>query len=129
MKRKKEKRVKEVFNWYNVIIILLLIMIAVSLIIIIKPEVKNIDFEEIMSSINIKENMKNNEEISEEKAKKIAIGQFNKLGEEDIKEEDIKLAEIERNGEYYYYIRSQKNTLEIKKIGGKLARINGVVVE
>ena len=48
---------------------------------------------------------------------------------EKIKEESLSLTKIQRKGEEYYYIVSQKNNLEIKIRGGKITRINSSLVE
>ena len=76
----------------------------------------------------IQSNKKETEEISEKEARKIAVKQFKKLNE-NVKEDSLSVTKIQRKGEEYYYIVSQKNNVEIKIIGGKITRINSSLVE
>lgn len=76
----------------------------------------------------VETNIKEEEEITEEQAKKTAVKQFKKL-KENIKQEDLKVLKIQRSGEEYYYITSSQNSLEIKIKGGQVTRINSASVE
>ena len=49
--------------------------------------------------------------------------------EKNIKENELDVEKIQRKGEDYYYITSEKNTLEIKIDSGKITRVNSVAVE
>jgi len=71
--------------------------------------------------------VKSGDKTSENQAKKTAVKQFKKLGE-NTKEEDLQIMKIQRKGEEYYYITSKENTLEIKIDTGKVTRINSVEV-
>ena len=68
-------------------------------------------------------------EITQQEARKLAVKQFKELDEKWIKEKDLEVLEFSRANEYYYYISSKENTIEIKKNGGKITRINSVPVQ
>lgn len=68
-------------------------------------------------------------EITEQEARKLAKEQFKELNEKWINEKDLEVLEFSRANEYYYYISSKENTIEIKKDGGKITRINSVPVQ
>ena len=128
MKRKTKKWLKKQLNLYNLSILACIVIIIISLFIIFRPkggktERKTADGVKVIAS-----SIKENEEITEEEARKMAKKQFKKLGE-DISEKDLNVTTIRRSGELYYYIQSQKNTLEIKIQGGEITRINTVIVE
>lgn len=128
MNEKTEKFIKRYFTLYNLAIAGAIIVILVSLIIILKPEgeknkPKTVDGVKIVTS-----KIQENEEISEEEARKLAVKQFKKLGE-TINKDDVQVNKIQRQGEEYYYIASPKNTVEIKILGGQIKRINSVIVE
>lgn len=128
MDKKTKKIIKKYFNPYNLAIIGAVIVIIVSLIIIFMPEgekskQKTVDGVKVVTS-----NTKEDEEITEEDARKLAVKQFKKLGE-TINKDDVQVNRIRRQGEEYYYIASPKNTLEIKILGGEITRINSVIVE
>ena len=76
----------------------------------------------------IQSNKKETEEISEKEARKIAVKQFKKLNE-NVKEDSLSVTKIQRKGEEYYYIVSQRNNVEIKIMGGKITRVNSSLVE
>lgn len=69
------------------------------------------------------------DEISEDKAKDIAIAQFKTMGETSLQKSEIEIMQIQRSGELYYYISSPENTAEIKVKGGKITRLNGASVD
>ena len=68
------------------------------------------------------------DEISEDKAAEIAIAQFSQMGETGLQKSEIEIMQIQRSGELYYYISSLENTAEIKVKGGKITRLNSVLV-
>lgn len=123
MREKRETKTK--YRLYNLAIIVFSIIIVVFLYIIFKPNDKVLT----PSGLEVVQtNIKDDEEITEEQAKKVAVEQFRIL-KEDVKEEDLKLIKIQRNNEEYYYITSINNSLEIKIKGGKTTRINAALVE
>lgn len=66
---------------------------------------------------------------SEQAARAVAVAKFHELGEAGITESDLEIMKIQRQGEDYYYIASNENTLEIKVDTGKITRINSIPVE
>lgn len=119
-----KRKLKRIFTPYNIAVVLCIIILGVSLYIIFKPETnKTPSGLKIINS-----GIKQDEEITEDKAKEIAIKQFKKLGEKELNKDKIKTVKIDRNGEEYYYISSLNNTLEIKIHGGKITRINSASV-
>lgn len=79
--------------------------------------------------VKVVQNGNSANEISEQEARKLAVKQFKELDEKWIKEKDLEVLEFSRANEYYYYISSKENTIEIKKNGGKITRINSVPVQ
>ena len=119
------KKIKRIFNLYNLGIFTCIVVILVSGYIIFKPEK-----QETPSGIEVVQSDKEeNEGITEEEARKVAKKQFKKLGEKNIKEENLQVKKIQRSGEEYYYISSAENTMEIQIKGGKVTRINSATVE
>ena len=121
---KVSRKLKRLFNAYNIAILICVILILGSLYIILMPNKK---YDKNGIEI-IQTGIEQSEEISEENAKKAAVKQFEKLGEKT-KVEDLKSVKIRRGEIEYYYISSAKNTLEISVIGGKIERINSVLVQ
>jgi predicted metalloprotease len=68
-------------------------------------------------------------EITQQEARKLAAKQFKELDEKWVREKELEVLEFSRANEYYYYISSKENTIEIKKDGGKITRINSVPVQ
>ena len=67
-------------------------------------------------------------QIDENRAKEMAVAQFEKLGEKTSKDQ-LQVYPLERNdGKYYFYIKSSKNTCEIRKEDGTITRVNAKVV-
>ena len=67
-------------------------------------------------------------QIDENRAKEMAVAQFEKLGETTTKDQ-LQVYPLERNdGKYYFYIKSSKNTCEIRKEDGTITRVNAKVV-
>lgn len=124
---KKFRKIKEIFRPYNLAIFGCIIVILASMFVIFKPDTKNTTTEKSNTKTEI---IKTEEkEITEENARKLAKKQFKKLGEKNIKEKELNVEKIQRKGEEYYYITSEKNTLEIKIDSGKITRVNSVAVE
>ncbi|MBO5478754.1 MAG: hypothetical protein J6A04_03450 [Clostridia bacterium] len=122
---KLNKQLKKILNPYSLAIVGSIILIIVSLFIIFKPETKKTPAGIEIVDTGIKEE----EEITEQEARKVAKKQFQKLGESSVKEEELQVKKIRRSEEEYYYISSAKNTLEIKIKGGEITRINSATVE
>lgn len=125
--KKFRKIIKKIFRPYNLAIFGCIIVILASMFVIFKPDTKNTTTEKSNTKTEI---IKTEEkEITEENARKLAKKQFKKLGEKNIKEKRLNVEKIQRKGEEYYYITSEKNTLEIKIDSGKITRVNSVAVE
>ena len=144
MKKSTKKRLKKIFNLYNLAIAGCVILIIVSIIILVEPDFykislikeKDIETTEEYNNNDTHETMDvidtgtdSQEDISEDKAKKTAIKQFEKLDEKGLKKDDLEILKIQRDGKEYYYISSPQNTLEISVKGGEITRINSVKVE
>lgn len=128
MKRKTKKWLKRQFNLYNFSILICIVIIIVSLFVIFRPKGEKTERKTVDGVKVIASSIKEDEEITEEEARKMAKKQFKRLGE-NISEKDLNVTTIRRSGELYYYVQSQKNTLEIKIKGGEITRINTVIVE
>lgn len=125
--KKFRKIIKKIFRPYNLAIFGCIIVILASMFVIFKPDTKNTTTEKSNTKTEI---IKTEErEITEENARKLAKKQFKKLGEKNIKEKELNVEKIQRKGEEYYYVTSEKNTLEIKIDSGKITRVNSVAVE
>lgn len=127
--KKVRKAIKKILKPYNLAILGCIILILLSAFIIFKPDNKNTSADNSKTSNAKTEVVKSDaKDITEEKARKLAKKQFKKLGE-NIKESELQVEKIQRKGEDYFYITSEKNTLEIKIDSGKITRINSVAVE
>lgn len=123
-KKKRKFKLRRIFNMYNIGVVALIALICGCIYIGIKRD-------EVVTSSGIRvvsTYVKEGEKISEEKARKAAVKQFKRIGE-DVKAEDLTIMVILRDGNEYYYITSSQNSLEIKIDGGKIERINTVPVE
>lgn len=119
-----KRKLKRTITPYNIAITICLIVLITSLCIILKPETKK-----TRSGITIvSSKTKENEEITEEQVKELAIKQFKKIGEKNLEKDKINIIKIDRNGEEYYYVTSAENTAEIKIKGGQITRINSASV-
>lgn len=128
-----KEKLKNIVNLYNIAVVICVVVIIVSLCIILKPEDGGIFAKQkeklMVDGVEvIQSNKKKTEEISEKEARKIAVKQFKKLNE-NVKEDSLSVTKIQRKGEEYYYIVSQKNNVEIKIMGGKITRVNSSLVE
>ena len=128
-----KEKLKNIVNLYNIAVVICVVVIIVSLCIILKPEDGGIFAKQkeklMVDGVEvIQSNKKETEEISEKEARKIAVKQFKKLNE-NVKEDNLSVTKIQRKGEEYYYIVSQKNNVEIKIMGGKITRVNSSLVE
>lgn len=128
-----KEKLKNIVNLYNIAVVICVVVIIVSLCIILKPEDGGIFAKQkeklMVDGVEvIQSNKKETEEISEKEARKIAVKQFKKLNE-NVKEDSLSVTKIQRKGEEYYYIVSQRNNVEVKIMGGKITRINSSLVE
>ena len=119
-----KRKLKRALTPYNIATTICLIVLITSLCIILKPETKKTPSGITVVSSKTKEN----EEITEEEAKELAIKQFKKIGEKNLEKNKINIIKIDRNGEEYYYVTSAENTAEIKIKGGQITRINSASV-
>lgn len=119
-----KRKLKRALTPYHIATTICLIVLITSLCIILKPETKKTPSGITVASSKTKEN----EEITEEEAKELAIKQFKKIGEKNLEKDKINIIKIDRNGEEYYYVTSAENTAEIKIKGGQITRINSASV-
>lgn len=124
LKRKLKRKLKRALTPYHIATTICLIVLITSLCIILKPETKKTPSGITVVSSKTKEN----EEITEEEAKELAIKQFKKIGDKNLEKDKINIIKIDRNGEEYYYVTSAENTAEIKIKGGQITRINSASV-
>ena len=126
------KKVKKKFNVYNVAIflcVIALIVLVVFFFIMLKPKENNDDNKIVVGGVEIVESeIKETDEITEEQAKQIAVKQFKNL-EEDTTVDQLKVTQIRRGQVEYYYVTSAKNSMEIRILGGKVERVNSVLIE
>ena len=119
-----KRKLKRALTPYHIATTICLIVLITSLCIILKPETKKTPSGITVVSSKTKEN----EEITEEEAKELAIKQFKKIGQKNLEKDKINIIKIDRNGEEYYYVTSAENTAEIKIKGGQITRINSASV-
>lgn len=119
-----KRKLKRALTPYHIATTICLIVLIISLCIILKPETKKTPSGITVVSSKTKEN----EEITEEEAKELAIKQFKKIGEKNLEKDKINIIKIDRNGKEYYYVTSAENTAEIKIKGGQITRINSASV-
>lgn len=115
---------KEILNVYNFSILGCGIIILISLYILFQP-VKIVTPSGLTV---VQTNVKETENIAEDEAKKVAVEQFKEL-KENVRKEEVNIQRIQREGEEYFYITSQQNSLEIKIKGGTITRINTMPVK
>lgn len=137
---------KSLISTHNLLIILCLILIGVSVHILFKTDEEDArtktigevsqnqsqNQNQLASSDNdvkVVQNGNSSKAITEQEARSLAKKQFKELNEKWINEKDLEVLEFSRANEYYYYISSKENTIEIKKDGGIITRINSVPVE
>ena len=152
MQKTAKNKLKSIFSLRNIAIaICILVIIIVVVILIFEPDFnKNAEQQATIASTsqndsnipqnnqepeeqnasednkdhNVVQNNNSGKKISEEDAKKLALRQFNELGEKDLNESELKIKTIKRSGELYYHVASQNNTIEIKIETGEITRIN-----
>lgn len=132
MKLKIKRKLRRIFNLYNLLILICVIVTAVSIFYFVNPDFTSwfgTKYKEVDGVKIIQTGMKDDDVMDEGQAKRVGVKQFKELGEKDIKESDLHIEKIQRKGVEYYYIKSSKNTMEIRIKGGVVSRINSVVVE
>ena len=118
-----KRKIKKMLNLYNLAIIACAVLIVVALCIMLKPDKKE-DTSQVSNSTQVVKNEKkdNKKQIKEDKAREIAKKRFEQLGENDVKESELDVKKITRNGEDSYFISSANNTLEVRATDGKIIR-------
>lgn len=124
--QKMKRKLKKVFSLYNIGIALGVILVLISAYLILKP--KGEIQTKADNEVKVIQSSDKNKEYTEKDVRKIAIKQCKELKEKSIKESELHVVEFKRDGEDYYYISSKENTIEIKKIGGIITKINSVPV-
>ena len=76
----------------------------------------------------IQSELSETDEITEEDARKVAVKQFKNL-KEDVSTDQLRVTKINRGEDEFYYITSPKNSMEIRIKGGKIERVNSVLIE
>ena len=126
------KKVKKKFNVYNVAIflcVITLIVLVAFFFMMLKPKDNNDDNKIVVGGVEIVEpEIKETDEITEEQARKIAVKQFKNLNE-DTTVDQLKVTQIRRGQVEYYYVTSAENSMEIRILGGKVERVNSVLIE
>lgn len=143
MKKSKRFKKKKRANRIYIGIVLCIILIVVSIAILLMPSDFKFEFPKIeLPKIEwFKEKDKNNDsedkndknnvsnsnvkrEASEDRAREIAVAEFEKLGEK-VSKDSLTVLNLERkDGLMYYYIKSEKNTCEVRKQDGVVTRLN-----
>lgn len=70
----------------------------------------------------------NSDEQKKKKAIDVALNKFRELGE-NVNENELEVMKIKRKNEYYYYISSKQNTVEVRLSDNKIIRVNSILVE
>lgn len=70
----------------------------------------------------------NSDEQKKKKAIDEALNKFRELGE-NVNENELEVMKIKRKNEYYYYISSKQNTVEVRLSDNKITRVNSILVE
>lgn len=125
------------------ILIIILILIGIGGIIAYKKLYNpNPSEEEILQGVEEKNKIRNelsnviqgnneattneNYQISISEAREKAIIIFNSLGESNLNKDNVKVREVNRDGNKYYYITSLENSVEVEVKTGKVTKINNV---
>ena len=104
------------------------IIAGICIIIIIAIVIKVLPKGKIVDGVRIVEIEKTeNEEITKEEALQISVKQFKYLGEKE-KEDQLRVEKITQDGQEYFYIKSAQNSIQIQIKGGKIIRINNVII-
>ena len=144
MKKSKRFKKKKRTNRIVIGIILCIILIVASIVILLWPtdskfeiprvelpkiELPEIDWFKDKDKDDSKDNNGNGssntkKETGEDRAREIAAAEFEKLGEK-VDKSSLTVLNLERkDGLMYYYIKSEKNTCEVRQKDGVVTRIN-----
>ena len=114
----------------NVAIVVCVIIVAISLYILVRPNENDNTISDIKSRVCSWFSWVNNvksKEISEKDARKRAVEEFEKLGEK-VEADSLQVFDLERDEQMNFYIKSEENTMEIRKSDGKIVRLNAKIV-
>ena len=125
MKRKTIKWIKKHINLYSVGIIVAVLMILISLIVIFRSNIAS-GFSAIGSTIRaityhpeerdfngvkiVASKKREDQEITEDEAREMAVIQFERLGENAVDKDSLRVVQLKRNDNLYYFIASEENT-------------------
>lgn len=142
MNKKVKKWMRRYLNLYNLSIVGAILIIIISLCVIFRTNIQagftaigskihEITYrpeEKTLNGVKVVASKKSeDEEISEEEAREMAVKQFERLGE-SVDKESLKVSRLKRKDNLYYFISSKENTMEISIKGGVITRINAEVV-
>ena len=142
-----KRRRKKGYDAYSIAIVVCVVLITTSLWVIFEPHklimsgiqsaktkieagsAKNEDNKSGDSNSNTKkQSTEQDGKISEDAAKDIAVKKFKELGE-DVDKESLDIVQLERSKKMYYFVSSDKNTMEVSVDEGKITRVNAVPVK
>lgn len=133
IKAQKSKKKKKIIIILLSIIIAAVMVTGIVLLIQSIPEdwsfftTQNDQNEEQTNKDETKQEKTKEEEKQRKDAIKAALAKFKELGE-NIKEKDLKVLRIQREGKKYYYISSPENTVEVSIETNQVVRLNGVII-
>ena len=132
---KSEERIEKITHikvkkFFKNIFVLIVIAIAIFCALLALDKYKNVFDGKVINFISFKkDNDSDSKEYSdEEKAVKVARDKFKELGE-NVDNTELEVLKITRKGNYYYFISSKENTVEISADTFEVKRINSVPVE
>ena len=137
----------------NIVLVAILVIVVIALIVVFIPDKKEepknqnlqvispeekVNVQEEVNELNVVANPQDYDknvtvnvvataghQISQTEAAEIAVKQFSQLGE-PVKADELRILDLERDGEDEFYITSKNNTMEIRKRDGKITRLNAV---
>ncbi len=132
---KSEERIEKITHikvkkFFKNIFVLIVIAIAIFCALLALDKYKNVFDGKVINLISFKkDNDSDSKEYSdEEKAVRVARDKFKELGE-NVDNTELEVLKITRKGNYYYFISSKENTVEISADTFEVKRINSVPVE
>lgn len=142
MNKKVKKWMRRYLNLYNLSIVGAILIIIISLCVIFRTniqagftaigsKIQEITYKPKEKTLNgvkvVTPSIKPSQELTEEEAREMAVEQFKRLGE-NVEKEKLKVSRLKRSDAMYYFISSDKNTMEVSIEGGIIKRINAQVV-
>ena len=120
----------KVKKFFKNIFVLIVIAIAIFCALLALDKYKNVFEGKVINLISFKKDndVDSKEYSDEEKAVKVARAKFKELGE-NVDDTELEVLKITRKGNYYYFISSKENTVEISADTFEVKRINSVPVE